>query len=194
MCVLVLEGRNGEDPSQTQWVKKPRGGWQVCPFYCTCHGPVRTSPWVPRWVLPNSFHFWVLGAGTPAPHLCPRCRGHAKRTWVVLPNHPQRRPAISTRGTVRTVVGTGEGSDWARSIAVNVADSRKPLYCWRQAPQRRTSRFRQLPSGYIRFGSSPRARCALMLKKSLLENFKATIKYSIVMAQLNGLAWENWGL
>jgi len=25
-------------------------------------------------------------------------------------------------------------------------------------------------------------------------NFNATIKYSIVMAQLNGMAWENWGL
>lgn len=120
----------------------------------------------------------------------------AQRTYI-LPNHPQGTETgyfTLRKQPIRTVSGYGEGNDRAEYLSsVLQASSRKPLYCWRRAHQWRMSPIPPASIGlyYIRIII---LKCTLMLKKSLLQNFKATIKYSIVMAQLNGLAWENWGL
>lgn len=64
---------------------------------CTAHTP-GLSGLHPGFHAGVPFNFWVLRGGTPAPHLCPRCRGHAERTCV-LPRHPQMRPDHSSWGS-----------------------------------------------------------------------------------------------
>lgn len=129
------------------------------------------------------FHFWVLGVGTPVPHMS-QMQGTCRKN-LCLTRSPtnEARSFILRKPPAKTVSGQG----WARSIVVSAAGSRKPLYSWHKAPQ---CGMNQIPPASIRLHYSwiiiP--KCTLMLKKSLLQNFKATIKYSIVMAQLNGLA------
>lgn len=139
----------------------------------------------------SGFWDWQL----PVLHLWPRCRGHTKKN-LHLTQSPTNETGYFTlrKQPIRTVSGYGDGSDRAEHLWwVLQASSRKPLYCWRRAHQWRMSQIPPASIGlyYIRIII---LKCTLMLKKSLLQNFKATIKYSIVMAQLNGLAWENWGL
>lgn len=118
--------------------------------YCPCLGLSRPS-WVPHWVLPDSLHFWVLGVGIPVPHSCPRCRGHAKKTLILPNHHPQMRTDISSwesnasglfQGLEQVVTGQ-------EASVVSVGSSRKPLYCWRKAPNVERIKFLQLQSGYV---------------------------------------------
>lgn len=121
--------------------------------------------------------------------VCPHSTGHVKKNPSLV-DHPQKRPVSISWWEAAS---QRQRSDkrclwWALQTC-----SRKHLFCRRKAPQ---CRMNQIPpaSVWLHYIWIIILKCTLMLKKSLLQNFKATIKYSIVMAQLNGLAWENWGL
>lgn len=97
--LLVLEGWNPDPHSQHSWYRNHKEGGEVVhkSALCTAHTQACQNFTLGS-ILGVPFNFWVLGGGTPVPHLCPRCRGHAERTCV-LPGHPPMRPDHSSWGS-----------------------------------------------------------------------------------------------
>lgn len=159
---------------------------------CTAHTP-GLSGLHPGLHAGCSLPFLGSGSGNSCSSHVPDAGGMPKEPVSYPVTHKWGQIIHPEEATCQDCFRTGRGQGRARSIVVSAAGSRKPLYSWHKAPQ---CGMNQIPPASIRLHYSwiiiP--KCTLMLKKSLLQNFKATIKYSIVMAQLNGLAWENWGL
>lgn len=159
---------------------------------CIAHTP-GLSGLHPRLHAGCSLQFLGPGSRNSCSSYVPETGDMPKEPVSYLVTHKWDQIIHPDEATYQDCFRPGRGQGWPRSIVVSAAGSRNPLYCWLKAPQ---CGMNQIPPASIRLHYSwiiiP--KCTLMLKKSLLQNFKATIKYSIVMAQLNGLAWENWGL
>lgn len=99
------------------------------------------------------FNFWVLGGGTPVPHLCPRCRGHAERTCV-LPRSPtnEARSFILRKPPAKAGSGKGEGRDGQEALRWVLQVQENPFTAGARPPNVGWIRFHQLQSGYIIVG------------------------------------------
>lgn len=178
------------------WWRTHREGQWVCTLLRTWQEPVRISHWAPCWVLPNSLNIWVLGLATPCYSLMSQMQGTCPKEPTSYPITDKRdRIFYPEEATHQGCSRLGRGQGQHRSVCDGCYKQvqENPFTVGEGPPQCRMSQIPPASTGLYCIWIII-LKCTLMLKKSLLQNFKATIKYSIVMAQLNGLAWENWGL
>lgn len=158
------------------------------------------------WACPNVFlgsmlgtpelvKLQVLGLAAPWSSFMSQMQGACQKEPEFYPiTHKWGRLFHHEEATHQDCFRQGKGGDRPRGIGDECCKTfKKTLFLQAKGPQCRTN---QIPPASIwwYYIWTIILKWTLMLKKSLLQNFKATIKYSIVMAQLNGLAWENWGL
>lgn len=130
---------------------------------------------------------WFLsplqGAAPPA-----SCRSHP---WICPP------PRHAKGQQLAWCRAASEGQEWGACVNKNEcsqAGIRGKGIKWSLALRKRKERKSNSSSYKLATLYRHNPEMSIDSEEVASSNFNATIKYSIVMAQLNGMAWENWGL